>query len=257
MSTQLLMPLAGPFADSLPVTEQGCECRVYERHACGLASRCQPASTFGKEDLKWSGTIENVSIGGVGLILERRFEKGTGLAIELPGNAVNDAYVVLAKVVHVRRQTNGTWMLGCKFVSELSEDEVRRLLPMTRQTNETPIDAEEPGSLPAATETSPREADEQTDARLKILPIHLIIQTAAGKTLGCTIPKFGASNQSWPLAAGTIGALRGVNRNGTPWKLRVKVRHCSCEGDNWKLECRLANSTSEADLLGALGERVS
>src|SRR6266404_1093492 len=82
MTSQLLTPVAAPVSSR----ELGCECRVYERHACGLPSRCQPASAFGKEELKWSGTLENVSKGGVCLSLSRRFEAGTGLAIELPAH---------------------------------------------------------------------------------------------------------------------------------------------------------------------------
>src|SRR4051794_9351556 len=113
MFNQLIEPLAG--AELPPHELSESDCRVYERHACGLVSSCQPASTFGKEDLKWPSTIDNVSVGGIGLILARRFEKGTGLAIELPGNATKSAYTVLAKVVSVHKHGGAAWMLGCKF----------------------------------------------------------------------------------------------------------------------------------------------
>jgi hypothetical protein len=250
MSSQLLTPVAGPF-DETVVPSQGCDCRVYERHSCGLASRCQPASSFGKENLKWSGTIDNVSIGGVGLTLERRFEKGTGLAIELPGSAGNGSYVVLAKVVHVMRNSNGLWTLGCKFVSELSEDEVQRLLPDTRNTaaptpsDDTPLplaDIESSQTIPTITSTT----------KPKTVPVHLVVETAAGKTVGFSIPRFGAFGGAWPLAAGTVGSIKGTNRTGNSWNLRIKVSQCFFDGDRWNLECRLAKSTPEVELFSAL-----
>ena len=252
MSSQLLTrPGAAP--DSAPADRQGCECRVYERHASGLASRCQPASAFGKEDLKWSGTIDNISIGGLGLKLERRFEKGTGLAIELPDRVNNASYVVLAKVVHVAKQTDDTYLLGCKFVSELSEDEVRRLVPAEPRRNPPPTIAENTPLPQPKTELSQPTPAKQLTAETRILPVHLTVEIAAGKTVTCIIPEFGARNCSWPLAPGTAGALRGADRQGKPWKLHVNVRHCSAEGDSWKLECKLSKTTSDANLLRALG----
>src|SRR5205823_7885001 len=123
---------------------------VYERHSCKVPSHCQPASAFGKEDLKWPATLENISQSGVCLNLRRRFEPGTGLTLELPGAATQDAYVVLAKVVHVRRQENGYWFLGCKFISELSEDEMQRLLSHQQQAAGTTRAHEEKPAAPAA-----------------------------------------------------------------------------------------------------------
>jgi hypothetical protein len=65
------------------------------------------------------------------LLVPRRFEKGTGLAVELPGDLERESAIVFVKVVHLRREDDGAWMLGCKFVSELSEDELQRLLTST------------------------------------------------------------------------------------------------------------------------------
>ncbi len=253
MASLLLTPVAVSVPGSLPDKESNCECRVYERHSSGLPSRCQPASAFGKEDLKWSGTIDNVSIGGLGLRLERRFEKGTGLVIELP-NKVNDgSYVVLAKVVHVARQSDNSYLLGCKFVSELSEDEVRRLLPETQPSNPTATVAENtPRPQPKAA-ALPLTIAKPTAVTPSVLPVHLVVEIAAGTTVACTIPDFGAFNCSWPLAPGTVGTLKGIDRQGEPWKLRVKVRQCISEGDGWKLECNLTKKTSHANLLKALG----
>ena len=253
MASLLLTPVAATVPGSLPDKEPNCECRVYERHASGLASRCQPASAFGKEDLKWSGTIDNVSIGGLGLRLERRFEKGTGLAIELPNKFNDGSYVVLAKVVHVARQSDNSYLLGCKFVSELSDDEVRRLLPGPQQPDPAPTVAENtPLPQPKAAALPPTLV-KPTAVKPSVLPVRLVVEIAEGTTVACTIPDFGAFNCTWPLAPGTVGALKGVDRHGEPWKLRVKVRQCCSEGNGWKIECNLTKTTSSANLLKALG----
>jgi hypothetical protein len=56
--------------------------------------------------------------------MDRRFEPGTLLTVELPAEDGRSAYTVLACVVHVRSQTDGTWALGCSFSRELSDDDL-------------------------------------------------------------------------------------------------------------------------------------
>jgi hypothetical protein len=234
-------PLATPselHVDEMPIAVHR-ECRVHERFFCGVASKCQPASSFGKDELKWAGVIENVSIGGIGLVLTRRFETGTGLAIELPGSDGNEPYVVLARVIHVANR-NGAWLLGCKFVSELSEEEVRRLLPSTTPPVEPVV---EPVVAPAA-ETEPA-------CNAKTRRVQVVIETTQGKTVRALIPQFGTKS-AWPLAAGQIGTLQGINRRREAWKLRVQVRACRLENETWTLECRQANAIPEAELHKAL-----
>ena len=107
------------------------DCRVYERKACALPTTCQPASVSEMNELRWSASICDISQGGLLVHLPRRFEKGTGLAIELPGDGTRESSVVFVKVVYVKAKEAGVWALGCKFVSELSEDELQRLLTST------------------------------------------------------------------------------------------------------------------------------
>jgi hypothetical protein len=103
------------------------ECRVYERKACALPATCQPASVSEMKEMRWPASISDISQGGVLMLLPRRFEKGTALALELPGDAERESSIVFVKVVHLK-QRDGAWALGCKFVSPLSEDELQRLL---------------------------------------------------------------------------------------------------------------------------------
>src|SRR5436309_10787456 len=117
----------------LSVTEKpspsGVDWRVHPRQTCDLPTACQPTSTLGCKESRWTATIRNISPDGICLNLGRRFEPGTGLAVELPETAGRESYTVLAKVIYVKPQEDGSWSLGCKFVSELNPDEIERLLP--------------------------------------------------------------------------------------------------------------------------------
>jgi PilZ domain len=133
-------------AQQLP-TRPAKECRVYERRPCALPASCQPASVSEMNEARWPASISDISQGGVLIVLPRRFEKGTGLALELPGDATRESSIVFVKVVHLSQRA-GAWALGCKFVSPLSEDELQRLLtstnPVLSSAKEPLLDEEEP-----------------------------------------------------------------------------------------------------------------
>jgi hypothetical protein len=101
------------------------ERRAFVRYPCSLESNCHPLSASGQE---WAGQVENVSRGGVALVLNRRFELKTLLAIELLRPNGEPARRVFARVVHVHRRADGNWMLGCAFANELSEEDLKALL---------------------------------------------------------------------------------------------------------------------------------
>ena len=257
MSTVLLTSPSEDLAEAALAENRNVECRVHERHSCGLLSQCQPASMFGKDDCKWSGTIHNISVGGVGLILKRRFEKGTGLAIELPGHGNKPAYVVLARVMHVGKHDANAWMLGCKFLSELSDDEVQRLLPGSRDSKTASNDLDNVPSTSLKTDAPKQHSPNFAKATTQILPVRLHLEIADDQTFTCAIRQFGTSKCSWPPAPGKTGTLQGVDQDGRKWKLAVQVRHCRTDGQRWNLECRLAKTLPEAELQRSLNALIS
>jgi hypothetical protein len=91
-----------------------------------LESTCQPLSTA--RGLQWTAKILNISRGGVALLLGRRFEMGTLLAIEVPKTKTQNSLTFLARVVHVSGKPAGTWQVGCAFTQEISEDDLQALL---------------------------------------------------------------------------------------------------------------------------------
>src|SRR5262249_55421430 len=68
--------------------------------------------------------VRNISRGGISLVVQRHFETGELLTVELPGAEPDSRYTVLACVVHVRPLPDGAWALGCTFSGELSPEDL-------------------------------------------------------------------------------------------------------------------------------------
>jgi hypothetical protein len=208
-------------------------CRVYERRSCQVPVACQPAAAIGREETRWPGTISDISQGGIRLTLQRRFEPGTGLAVELPRDEQGATRTVLLKVIHVQRQEDGRWSLGCKFISELSEEEIHRLVPA-------------PGAV------------DPSDSQLTVLSTPLAVPKVRLQVLvnsvaliDCVADRMVVPS-SWPLAAGKTVTVLGGKASGSPWKMKLRVIHCVQQADGWVLRAQLAQAPSAADLLRAV-----
>jgi hypothetical protein len=97
--------------------------RASARHRCGRGGACRTLPAC--HDERWLATVRDISAGGVGLLLSRRFEPGVLLAVELPEG--ESARSVLARVAHATARGRGEWLVGCRFLSPLDEDELRLL----------------------------------------------------------------------------------------------------------------------------------
>jgi hypothetical protein len=103
------------------------ERRASVRYPCDLDTSCQPIASA--RGMQWTGKVQNISRGGLSLVLGRRFELGTLLAIEVQGkDGHSSARTLLARIVHIALQGPNTWVMGCKFSSELSDEELKVLL---------------------------------------------------------------------------------------------------------------------------------
>lgn len=81
----------------------------------------------GTGEEKWPLVVRDVSAGGVGLLLARRFEPGTELAVEIgigPGRPQRFA----ARVVRVSSDRAGHWVHGCAFDTPLTAVQLRTVL---------------------------------------------------------------------------------------------------------------------------------
>src|SRR5437763_2393482 len=98
------------------------ERRVHVRYSCDLETSCHPLSSSSGQ--QWAGQVQDLSRGGVALVLDRRFELRTLLVIELQGRPGQPARTVFGRVVHVHRRDDGSWLMGCAFANELSDEDV-------------------------------------------------------------------------------------------------------------------------------------
>jgi len=246
-----------PAANPLPLQGRRLECRVYRRLPCDLPGSCKPASDLGCEEARWSATARDISQGGVRLLLSRRYEPGSGLAIELPAKGGQELCTFLAKVIHVRAEPEGSWTHGCQFVSPLSQDELQRLLGTDLSDGFFPEDQPQamPGpNVPFAVGTGvPSAAAKVPGHKTAVAQVRFQLVAFQGTLVDCLIKRLSVP-PSWPLAAGKTVTIRGGAADETPWSLRVQVSQCSQQGERWTLRCRLLHPPAPADLLRALAQ---
>ena len=115
-----LPPKTAPASASEPTPPptSGIERRAFVRHFCDLGAVVD----------SWPARIENVSRGGLKVVIGRRFEVGTILKVEIATAGEENFSMLLAQVVRAAPESVGNWGLGCAFLQEISEEEVQGLL---------------------------------------------------------------------------------------------------------------------------------
>jgi len=99
------------------------ERRTATRRLSTLRIACYPAGSGLLE--RRMVRIRNVSRTGIGLIVDRNWQQGLALILELPGqDGVRSAR---ARVVHSTSQPGGTFLVGCVFDMQLTDAEVEAL----------------------------------------------------------------------------------------------------------------------------------
>jgi hypothetical protein len=124
-------------ADDLPpsaavAAAPALERRAWVRHpvgvgAYGLIDTCVCGGGQESEEI-WPLVIRDLSAGGVGVLLARRFELGTELTIELPAELSATPRRLSTRVVRVVPEKGGHWLHGCAFPTKLSTNELATLL---------------------------------------------------------------------------------------------------------------------------------
>jgi hypothetical protein len=104
----------------------GPDCRRWTRYPCNVETAFYSGDTVPGE--RRSGRILDISAGGVGLVLRCKFSAGTLLHFELPQDTNLANPKILVRVVRVMPQGEGNWSLGCEFVDQLSQEQLRELL---------------------------------------------------------------------------------------------------------------------------------
>jgi hypothetical protein len=119
---------AKPAPVHTPAPRFGEDRRGAVRRVCALATACVVDTDVfdgGAAEETWPAALRDVSVTGVGLVLARRFEPGTMLAIETGQEEPHPR--VFAQVVRVLPDEVGHWFHGCAFDRRLSERELAAL----------------------------------------------------------------------------------------------------------------------------------
>jgi hypothetical protein len=105
------------------IAEGADERRVWVRNPCETTARCQREGSGGSASA-FSANVRNISRGGINLVVDRPFEAGAVLSVELPGADGQPPFTVLACVVHAAVLPDGEWALGCSFACELTAEDL-------------------------------------------------------------------------------------------------------------------------------------
>lgn len=101
--------------------------RARIRHPSELETYCQPG--IGRlEGFWWMARLRDISRTGLGLVVPRRFEPGTILTAELQKLSEDFSCTLRVRVIHAVPQDDGSWLLGCSLVDEMTEDQLKALL---------------------------------------------------------------------------------------------------------------------------------
>jgi serine/threonine protein kinase len=108
------------------------ERRVSVRYPCSLQTQCNRNNSIHLDEIarqdSWEATIQDLSAEGIGLLVNRRFERGTILTVDLRGSKHGFERSMELRVTRVTRATRGSWLHGCVFAEPLSKTELRKLL---------------------------------------------------------------------------------------------------------------------------------
>ena len=72
--------------------------------------------------------IRNVSVHGISLLIGAPIERGVDLTIDMKTVDPSILVTLVARVVHSTKQDERNWIVGCKFLNELSEQDLLALL---------------------------------------------------------------------------------------------------------------------------------
>lgn len=105
------------------------ERRLTQRFETTLNAHCRPILD---QKSRWQGHIQDVSAGGIRLLLDRRFEIGVLLNVELLDTRTGRHFSWLVQTRWVRELIARKWSVGCVFNQELSADDLEAVLDCQR-----------------------------------------------------------------------------------------------------------------------------
>jgi len=103
--------------------QQTAERRAWIRYPSKQEASCR---LFGQaRDEYLPVKIHDVSVTGIGLIVNSCFRSGAVLEVRVSNGPGSVSRPVLARVKQATAQPDGTWLLGCTLVSKLSDGDLQ------------------------------------------------------------------------------------------------------------------------------------
>jgi hypothetical protein len=99
--------------------------RTWVRYACDVKANYQFVAF--SELARRPAQVLNISASGVGLLVDHAVDTGTLLSVDLLSATGQSGKTMLSCVVHVTKQAESEWALGCNFITELSEQDLKEL----------------------------------------------------------------------------------------------------------------------------------
>jgi hypothetical protein len=88
-----------------------------------------PVSVFVQPDYRARvGALHNLSAGGAAVLLRGMVEVGDLLFVQLPGRRDGRTRTVAGRVIHRKHIRTGGWLVGCRWQSPLTDEDVRQAL---------------------------------------------------------------------------------------------------------------------------------
>ncbi len=72
--------------------------------------------------------VRDVSLTGIGLLVQQPIKPGTVLVIKLQTRDQRLSRPLPARVMHATPQAAGDWLVGCQFIRKLNDQDMRALL---------------------------------------------------------------------------------------------------------------------------------
>jgi hypothetical protein len=96
------------------------------RFSSNLRIVCYPAAGGLAE--RRLARLRNVSKTGIGLHVDRRWEPGTALVVEVQATADKKPRLLRVRVIHAKPQVGGCFLVGCLLETALTDEELQGLL---------------------------------------------------------------------------------------------------------------------------------
>jgi hypothetical protein len=100
------------------------ERRVSVRYQCSWEASCSSLAPVER----LSGRVRDISTHGIALVLGTSIPQGTELVIDLKTRNPGICLTLRACVIHSTLEAEGTWIIGGKFISMPTEEQLQALL---------------------------------------------------------------------------------------------------------------------------------